>query len=302
VARLDGASSASPFHEGRRGARLAGPGGPVGGALFTAPFVYLNTGYLLVGALPAIMLFGWLLERPARPASVPLVIFNRRRSGRRGARRVGFEDGRGPTRGERRATARPLAPPCPALVSLPRPLAARRRGGGQPTRTSLGVAVIAGRCCLLLPVAVPEGRPRLAGLRRPWCGRLSRASASPLAALSPRQPLIAPGRGRQRAGSRITAEPGTSPAGALGPPRAASRPAREVHRIGQQAPPGAGSIPPRRNGRRNSCACLRVAAAAGRRSPWSPPRGRSSAPSIAGTAAGVGTSAATAAGGGSASC
>ena len=40
--------------------------------LFTAPFVYENTGYLLC-ALAAAMLFGWLLERRHGPL-VPLVI------------------------------------------------------------------------------------------------------------------------------------------------------------------------------------------------------------------------------------
>ena len=119
----------------------------------TAPFVYLNVGYMLV-ALAAVALFGWLLERRHGPIVPALIFLAAGAAGMALATSVEslganiVSGGNGAALGLLCAWAVP-------------DLAARRRGE-ETDSDMLGVAVIAG-VLLLLPVAVPEADP-LAGL------------------------------------------------------------------------------------------------------------------------------------------
>jgi membrane associated rhomboid family serine protease len=136
----------------------------------TAPFVYINTGYMLV-ALTAAMLFGWLLERRHGPL-VPLLIFIT--AGAAGMAIAASVEALGPSvvSGGNGAA---LALLCAWAVP---DLAARRRG--EDTESDLlGVAVIAA-VLLLLPIAVREADP-LAGLAGVVVGFVV---GFPLAALS----------------------------------------------------------------------------------------------------------------------
>jgi membrane associated rhomboid family serine protease len=157
-----------PFTEGD--VVLAGGLGDQWWRVFTAPFVYLNTGYLLV-ALAAIMLFGWLLERRHGPL-VPLLIFLA--AGAAGMALAASVETLGATVASG-GNGAALALLCAWAVP---DLAARRRGEDTDSDL-LGVAVIAG-VLLLLPVAVPEADP-LAGLAGVVVGF---ALGFPLAALS----------------------------------------------------------------------------------------------------------------------
>jgi membrane associated rhomboid family serine protease len=157
-----------PFHAGD--VVIVGGLGNAWWRVFTAPFVYINTGYMLV-ALTAAMLFGWLLERRHGPL-VPLLIFIT--AGAAGMALAASVDTLGATvvSGGNGAA---LALLCAWAVP---DLAARRRGEDTDSDL-LGVAVIAG-VLLLLPVAVPEADP-LAGLAGVVVGF---ALGFPLAALS----------------------------------------------------------------------------------------------------------------------
>jgi membrane associated rhomboid family serine protease len=138
--------------------------------VFTAPFVYLNTGYMLV-ALAAVMLFGWLLERRHGPLAPLLIFVAAGAAGMALAASVETLSTDAVSGGNGAALALLCAWAVPDL-------AARRRG--EDTESDLlGVAVIAG-VLLLLPVAVPEADP-LAGLAGVVVGF---ALGFPLAALS----------------------------------------------------------------------------------------------------------------------
>ena len=140
-----------PFHSGD--VVIVGGLGGDWWRVLTAPFVYLNTGYMLV-ALAAVMLFGWLLERRHGPLAPVLIFLIAGAAGM--ALATSFESlgativsgGNGPA----------LALLCAWAV----PDLASRRRGEDTDSDMLGVAVIAG-VLLLLPVAVPEADP-LAGL------------------------------------------------------------------------------------------------------------------------------------------
>jgi membrane associated rhomboid family serine protease len=121
--------------------------------VFTAPFVYDNTGYMLC-ALAAVALFGWLLERRHGPLA-PLIIFIAAGAAGMAAAASVQSIGADVVSG---ANGAALALLC--AWSVP-DLRARRRGEDTDSDL-LGVAVIAG-VLLLLPVAVPEADP-LAGL------------------------------------------------------------------------------------------------------------------------------------------
>src|SRR5256885_2673279 len=90
--------------------------------VFTAPFVYLNTGYMLV-ALAAVMLFGWLLERRHGPLAPLLIFFAAGAAGGAPAPSVGTLSGDGGGGGDRAAPGPPCAPAAPA------PAGPRRRAG-----------------------------------------------------------------------------------------------------------------------------------------------------------------------------
>jgi membrane associated rhomboid family serine protease len=157
-----------PFHSGD--VVILGSLGSEWWRVLTAPFVYLNTGYLLV-ALAAVMLFGWLLERRHGPI-VPLVIFLAAgAAGMALAASVETLSANIVSGGNGAALALLCAWAVPDL-------AARRRGEDTDS-DMLGVAVIAG-VLLLLPVAVPEADP-LAGVAGVVVGF---ALGFPLAALS----------------------------------------------------------------------------------------------------------------------
>jgi membrane associated rhomboid family serine protease len=138
--------------------------------VFTAPFIYLNTGYMLV-ALAAVMLFGWLLERRHGPV-VPLLIFFAAGAAGMAIAASAETLGGNVVSG---ANGAALALLCAWVVPS---LAARRRGEDTDS-DMLGVAVIAA-VLLLLPVAVREADP-LAGLAGVVVGF---ALGFPLAALS----------------------------------------------------------------------------------------------------------------------
>jgi membrane associated rhomboid family serine protease len=138
--------------------------------VFTAPFVYLNTGYLLV-ALAAVMLFGWLLERRHGPLVPPLIFLAAGAAGMALAASAETLGGNVVSGGNGAALALLCAWAVPDL-------AARRRGE-ETESDMLGVAVIAG-VLLLLPIAVPEADP-LAGVAGAVVGF---ALGFPLAALS----------------------------------------------------------------------------------------------------------------------
>jgi membrane associated rhomboid family serine protease len=157
-----------PFHSGD--VVILGGLGNEWWRVLTAPFVYLNTGYLLV-ALAAVMLFGWLLERRHGPI-VPLVIFLAAgAAGMALAASVETLSANIVCGGNGAALALLCAWAVPDLSA--------RRRGEETDSDMLGVAVIAG-VLLLLPVAVPEADP-LAGLAGVVVGF---ALGFPLAALS----------------------------------------------------------------------------------------------------------------------
>lgn len=118
----------------------------------TAPFLYLNTGYLIC-ALAGVALFGWLLERRHGPL-VPVLVFL---AG--GAAGMALAAAVAPTSalvsgGNGAALALLCAWAIPDLQA--------RRAGEETDSDMLGVAAFAA-VLLLLPVAVPEADP-LAGL------------------------------------------------------------------------------------------------------------------------------------------
>ena len=121
--------------------------------VFTAPFVYENTGYLLC-ALAAVALFGWLLERRHGPLA-PLVIFIA--AGAAGMALAASVESIGAD-----AVSGANGAALGLLCAWAVPDLRARRGGEDTDSDLLGVAVIAG-VFLLLPVAVPEADP-LAGL------------------------------------------------------------------------------------------------------------------------------------------
>jgi membrane associated rhomboid family serine protease len=156
-----------PFHSAD--VVLVSPLGNEWWRVFTAPFVYINTGYLLV-ALAAVMLFGWLLERRHGPL-VPLLIFVVAGAAGMALAAAAETLGGNVVSGGNGAALGLL---CAWAVP---DLAARRRGE-ETDSDMLGVAVIAG-VLLLLPIAVPEADP-LAGVAGALVGF---ALGFPLAAL-----------------------------------------------------------------------------------------------------------------------
>jgi membrane associated rhomboid family serine protease len=155
-----------PFHSAD--VVLVSPLGNEWWRVFTAPFVYINTGYLLV-ALAAVMLFGWLLERRHGPL-VPLLIFVV--AGAAGMALAAAETLGGNVVSGGNGAALGL------LCAWAVPDLAARRRGEETDSDMLGVAVIAG-VLLLLPIAVPEADP-LAGVAGALVGF---ALGFPLAAL-----------------------------------------------------------------------------------------------------------------------